>query len=170
MPAVIDATVGGASANSYGTQQEATTYFTEQSTSAAWGGATSDQQVRALITATRRIDESAFRGSKATTAQALQFPRCDVPDPDGSRGAFLGTISIPARLKRAQFKLAYEILAGTYGGGPTGLEPFARVVLGPLQVETRDGQNADALPDNVRREIQPYLLSGDGGVRLMKGG
>ena len=59
MAVVIDATVGGANANSYLTlaaAQEIIDGFVQDADVTAWASATTDQKNRALFTATQRLD------------------------------------------------------------------------------------------------------------------
>jgi hypothetical protein len=71
--ATIDATVGGASANSYVTLAAADTYFETTPESSTWSDKTNDAKNRALISATRWIDALTFYGDRCSTAQALKL-------------------------------------------------------------------------------------------------
>lgn len=112
MAATIDETVGGENANSYVTLAEADAFFEEQALSTAWDAAADDDKNRALISATRRLDQEDFRGvpvnsltGKASSdTQALQWPR--------SGAGFLKTV-IPEPIKRATMKLAYSFVDDT---------------------------------------------------------
>lgn len=77
MPLTIDATVGGASSNSYATSAQADTHALASvgPSAAAWAAKTADQKAQALITATREIDALPFIGQRSTTIQALEWPR-----------------------------------------------------------------------------------------------
>src|ERR1043166_138769 len=86
------ATVGGSTSNSYVTLAEAETYFGDRINSSVNGNWTNTsagvartdaEKSAALVTATRRIDEEQFRGHKASSSQALKWPRYDVYDEDG---------------------------------------------------------------------------------------
>ncbi len=57
MAATIDATLQGASANSYVTLAEANAYFETTPDDSTWTDKTDDQKNRALISANRFIDE-----------------------------------------------------------------------------------------------------------------
>jgi hypothetical protein len=71
----LDVTVGGATANSYISEVDASSYFDERLNVGAWTAAVSDDRARALISATRWVDTQWFKGDKATKEQALEFPR-----------------------------------------------------------------------------------------------
>ena len=62
MAATIDATIKGANANSYVTLTEANSYFETVPDSSTWTNKTDDQKNRALIAATREIDNLVFYG------------------------------------------------------------------------------------------------------------
>ena len=117
----IDATAGGASANSYLTLSDAQDIIDgliEDDDVVAWASATTDQKNRALYTAAQRIDRERFLGAKATDTQALEWPRTGVRRP----GTYINTYSvgfpfrittdyytdeeIPERVKKAQAVLA----------------------------------------------------------------
>ena len=85
MAVTIDATAGGADANSYITLSDAQDIIdgmVEDADVTAWGSATDDQKNRALYTATQRLDRERFLGARATDTQALQWPRTGVRKPD----------------------------------------------------------------------------------------
>lgn len=156
MAATIDATVGGAAANSYVTELEFSAWAETRQPSTAFDSATADERVRSLISATRRIDQERFRGERTGADQALQFPR------DGSD-------EIPARVKNAQMELAYQILSGAFTPDDSGLEGFLNVKVGPLDVTPNHGRRAGVLIESVRRDLAPYLVAGGNTVRLVRG-
>lgn len=167
MPASIDATVGGASANSYVTVAEADAYFEARLNVAAWDDATADQQIRALIQATRRIDAEDFRGEKANTAQALEWPRYNVLDRDGY---FYDEGVIPPVVKHAQCEMALALLASDSDAfADSGLEGFREAEIGPLRVVVAQGRPATKLPDIVSRLLRPVTEAGGASRRLPLG-
>lgn len=113
----LDATVGGASANSYVTVAAADTYLDTRLNAAAWNDELDvNQKERALIEATRELDRLPWKGRRVTDAQALAWPREDVPDPDATLAdpaqdfPFFADTVIPARVQDATFELALEFL------------------------------------------------------------
>lgn len=126
MPATIDATVGGASANSYETVAEAQAYFDTRLPVAGWDDA--DSQAVLLIMATRVLDALAqpfktffpaeggtpayyrvrrqWTGTPASTTQRLAWPRTGMLDQNGN--AILSTV-IPQALKDALSELAGQL-------------------------------------------------------------
>ena len=149
MAVTIDATAGGASANSYLTLSDAQDIvdgMVEDADVTAWASATTDQKNRALYTATQRLDRERFLGARATDTQALQWPRTGVRKPDTyvntyatgfpfriSEDYFTDT-EIPDQVKRAQVVLAVYLNNNKDGIGLSGLEDFKNVQIGSLNV------------------------------------
>ena len=100
----IDATVGGASANSYITLADANAIIeglVADDDVAAWDGSNTDNKNRALFTAAIRVDRERFLGARVTNTQALQWPRQGVRKPD----TYINTYSIgfPFRISTDYF-------------------------------------------------------------------
>jgi len=118
MALVIDATSAGTSSNSYITLADAEIYFESRLNITEWTAATDDEKNRALVTATRIIDQNSFVGYRYTTTQALKFPRTGVPDYDSV--VFVDGV-IPEPIKDAQCEIALAALtsdlaeSGSYG-------------------------------------------------------
>ena len=79
-------TPGGATDNSYATVDDGDTYFGDRLNSTEWINASNGNKEKALVTATRRIDEEQFYGGKSTGGQALKWPQ----DGDSSSDAMKG--------------------------------------------------------------------------------
>jgi hypothetical protein len=110
----LDTTIGGVSANSYASESVADDYFDERLNVAAWTDADADDRARALISATRWVDTLDFLGTKADTAQALQWPRSGVRDADSRFGSDIPDDEIPVAVTYATCEVALEFLnAGT---------------------------------------------------------
>jgi len=103
----LDATVGGATSNSYATEAEASAYFDNMLYADAWdcGGATTHE--KALVQATSILERLNYSGSKTDTIQVLQWPRSDTFDYDA---VLISSTTIPENLKKATYEIAYEIL------------------------------------------------------------
>lgn len=164
----LDATVGGISANSYVTVEEANTYFADRLHASAWTAFAGKEA--ALITASRLLDwELRFQGFKADSAQAMQFPRTDVTLSDGSE---LSTTIIPQEIKFAVFELALKSLTSdrTAESDLAGIE---QVKAGPLFVKATpagyESTQAKVIPDHIRKLLSDFILNGSMSVvRLMR--
>ena len=154
MAATIDATLQGASANSYVTLAEADAYFETVPDSSTWTDKTDDQKNRALISATRWIDALSFYGDRCTETQALKWPREDYKV-DGIK---LVCTLIPQQVKVATYELARafandtDSITGT--SGTSGL--YDEVELGELKVKYKDSSTTPGLINNIF-DVYPWL-------------
>lgn len=108
MTVTVVATVGSASANSYITVATADDLANLYLGTLNWTSASTDNKGRALIMATRYLDELSYIGERATSTQALAWPRSEAACGDWS----FTTSEIPQPIKQATFDLA-EALLGT---------------------------------------------------------
>lgn len=127
MPSAIDATVGGAAANSYELLAEATTYFDDRlPLDPPWSE--DDSGIRALLMATRGLEQFAtparllipesngiapyyrvarqWTGQPATTTQRLSWPRIGMYDRNGNE---IPSNVIPIELKWAESEFAGQL-------------------------------------------------------------
>jgi len=144
MPATIDATVGGASANSYLTISAADDIAATMLGTLAWTSATTDERTRALITATRGLDTLDWIGDRATTTQALDWPRSDA----SCGGIDYPDDEIPEAIEYSTFDLANALLTTptllqSPSGGSAALVPgvpnrdLRRLKLDVMELEWR---------------------------------
>lgn len=173
MPVTIEATVGGASSNSYLTLAEAqaiadSLILNDQIT--AWDAASTDTKNRALVNACWRIDRERFFGYRSSDSQALQWPRTNVKKPDQYRqyavtgfsspylnsqiGCYFLTDEIPDQIKKAQAILAIYLVSEPDALGLTGLEQFQSVSVGPLSVTPKQPQDPQLLPPLVEQYLR----------------
>ena len=123
----IDATVGGADANSYVTLAEMTAYAATQSWNATWTAYTQDKKEISLISATKWLDTLTYKGSRNATTQKLSWPRTGAT----FDGVTSSATAIPAQIKTAQMELSWQLLQdpdalitrGTAPQAPTWLRP-----------------------------------------------
>jgi hypothetical protein len=185
MAVTIDATAGGANANSYLTLSDAQDIvdgMVEDADVTAWASATTDQKNRALYTATQRLDRERFLGARATDTQALQWPRTGVRKPDTyvntyatgfpfriSEDYFTDT-EIPNQVKRAQVVLAVYLNNNKDGIGLSGLEDFKNVQIGSLNVtpDKTGAVGADRVPPLLERYLTGLRISGPGNIALKR--
>lgn len=171
MAATLDTTLKGETSNSYVDLTFAQARVDEYPSADAWAGATADEQTRSLIEATRVLDRLHWQGIRTSGIQALQWPRYGARNPDHGSDSGRTTLDaevIPARVKRAQVRLAYAILSGEFGGSESGLDGLEELKVGSIALKPRQVK-ADALPDAVRSEIAPLLAGGGSGFRLVRG-
>jgi hypothetical protein len=175
MPAAVDATVGGASANSYVTIAEADAYLVARLNAGAWEtDATADEKIRAVIEATRELDRLSWQGRRASTTQALAWPRYWVVDPDSPSAFNVDSTIIPQRVKDATCELALEFLrAGTTD--LAALDPTTGVIEKTVDVLTTRYAEPGMRPTGlaryprILRDIQPFLAGSSVQGRVARG-
>jgi len=174
--ATIDATLAGASANSYVTLAAANTYFETVPNSSTWTDKTDDQKNRALISSTRWINALSFYGDRCTETQALKWPR----DEYKVDGIDLSCTLIPDDIKVATYELARAFAndtdAITSTTGTTGIPD--EVELGELRVKYNKTSQTSGVINNVfdvypwlQTYLGPYCMGGAANyaVRLFRG-
>jgi hypothetical protein len=181
----IDATVGGASANSYLTLAAANSLIeglVQNDDVVAWASATDDQKNRALYSATQRIDRERFLGARATDTQSLQWPRTGVRKPDTYINTYavgfpfrittdyFTDTEIPDQIKKAQAELAVYLNNNKDGLGLSGLEDYKNVKIGNLDVTPNNygATGADRIPPMVERYFTGLRISGPGNIAVKR--
>lgn len=114
MAVTIIATAGASDANSYETLVEYAAYMDGRLNAGAFH-TDAESQKRSLVEATREIDTLVWVGRRATTTQALAWPRERAESPDAPVGVlYYDNDVVPERVKVATSELALEFLrAGT---------------------------------------------------------
>ena len=185
MAITIDATVGGASANSYITLSDANAIVEGlilDDDVTAWDGSSTDNKNRALYTAAIRVDRERFLGARVTDTQALQWPRTGVRKPDTYINTYatgfpfrittdyFTDTEIPEQVKKAQVILAVYLNNNRDGLGLSGLEDFKKVKLGSLDLEPNfyGSVGADRVPPLFERYFTGLRISGPGNVAIKR--
>jgi hypothetical protein len=183
MTVTVTATAGAANANSYLTVAQADDLADDYLSTLKWSSATTDNKGRALIMATRYLDQLDWIGSRASTTQALDWPRTDA---ECGEWSFSNTV-IPDPIKQACFDLAEALLTtptllSTTGPGNAELIPgipnaslkSARVDV--IAVDFKDGavpssRNALNVVPSLRQTLGCLCTSvpvGTGNVRVVR--
>jgi len=149
-------------ANSYCTVAEANTFNNQRPFGTAWLAVGVEDKKRALIMATRLLDEHIDWNGQSVKShnlslsdsdrQALAWPRSGVTDPDGYA---VDQDTIPQWLKDTTGELARFI-----SGEDRTLDPstagFGRIELGSLKLEIDSGDRSGVLPRGVIHMVAPY--------------
>jgi hypothetical protein len=109
---VVEDGSGKSDANSYCSVVDATTYNNNVNQSTTWENATTSEQENALIVGTQYLDieyARRWRGMKASSTQALAWPRAGGSDDDGYT---IDSDVVPEKLKDACAELALRVLLG----------------------------------------------------------
>jgi hypothetical protein len=154
--ATIDATLKGASANSFVTLAEANAYFETTPDDSNWVDKTDDQKNRALISATRFIDDFEFYGDRCTTTQALKWPRKEYK----VDGIELVCTLIPDEVKVATFELARALANNTTAlTGSKGTDgTYQEVKLGDLEVKYNENSLNPGMVNTIL-DVFPWVTS-----------
>ena len=156
MAATIDATLQGASANSYVTLAETDADFETVPNDSDWSNKTDDQKNRYLISATRYLDGLGFFGTRCSTTQALSWPRRDYT----VDGVEITCTLVPDEIKVAAFELARALannpnaLIGSKGTDGVPQE----VKLGDLEVKYNTKTQASTMVNNIF-DVFPWLTA-----------
>lgn len=168
MALVLDATVGGANANSYETVVEAQTYMDGRIAVAEWDDA--DLQAALLVMATRQMDvmfaqspnrilmrpanQSAYyltarqwTGAPASDTQALAWPRTGMKD---RLGRDIPSNVIPIELKNAVAEFAAQLAkADRTLDNDVIVQGLTSVKAGSVSLSFKDAIEAQVIPDAV---------------------
>lgn len=173
MAIVIDASVGGASSNSYCTLAEAETYHDSRLHNEDWTTGTDANKNIALVWATRLLDEWVdWNGSKVEfmDEQVLRWPRYNVQDRDGED---FDSDIIPQFLKDATAELGKDLLAEdvTADADTKGYSQMKIDVLS-FTIDKTDRDATTVLSDTVQSMVEPYGVirsrGSSGSVELLR--
>lgn len=150
----LDATVGGANANSFMTRARADALAADMLYIAGWTAASSAQKDQALVSATQQITAvTCWTGGVATGTQALPWPRTGMVN---RNGAAIANDVIPLELEMATLAAANLLLtsgANIPGENEAAVQGLDRVKAGPIEVAFKD----DIMPAPYREHpAAPY--------------
>ena len=185
MAITLDATVGGANANTYITLDDANAIiegFVLSDDNAAWDNSTTDNKNRALFTAAQRIDREKFLGARVSDTQALEWPRSGVRKPDTYTNLYglsfpnrlvadyYTDTEIPERVKKAQVVLAVYLNNNRNGLELSGLEDFAAVSIGNINVTPRffGAVGIDRIPPIVDHYLKGIRIGGRANLSIKR--
>jgi hypothetical protein len=152
----IDATPGGASADSFISLADADAYHSTDQihTNVAWSALSTASKEAALKMATRIIDTMSFLGQRVSISQALSWPRQFAL----FDGIYLDATTVPDRVQWATAELA-NWLAVEDRAAPSAGNKLSRVAVGSIEVEFRQtaaGILSD-MPDTVVKFLRPLV-------------
>jgi hypothetical protein len=156
----LDATVGGESANSYVDLTKANEYMAGRLHTEPWKTGSTVKE-KALRQAARILDRYVeWRGVKTEEAQAMQWPRQYVPDPDyrtvdaldfyvDAGDYFIPKDEIPQRIKDAQCELALHLLSQDTQAVPDTAGYSQINVEGAVSLSVDKADRIDVIPRHV---------------------
>lgn len=149
----LDATAGGASANSYATVSEGDSYHNAHLYATDWTGASSPDKEKALQMATRLLDERvSWDGAKETSTQALRWPRSGVTDLDGYS---IAAGVVPQEIKNATIEFARNLIATDTTGNADG-KGLTSMSVGSISMTFDKADTADVLPSIVQEMLRGW--------------
>lgn len=174
---VVEDGTGKSTANSYATAAEGDTYHDKHYYATDWTGATTGNKEKALMMATRLIDENyQFKGTKKVYTSALQWPREAAIDPDrrdvvyspldNVLGPYFDSTIVPQILKDATIELARMLINADRTTDPQGQGMDTLSVGGALTINF-------SKPDDKRPiipELVQTMLAKLGSLIGLKGG
>lgn len=160
---MIDATVGGASANSFADMAYATAYFAARLYSEAWQTAQSPERETALLTAAAEMSKLDYLGRRVNDTQALPWPRVSVQKPD--LYAYYDQTEIPKQIKDAQCEWTIALLESQDMGSPLG--NVTSLTLGPIKVDLKKSAQKQ-LPVKAAQLLRGLALNLSG-VPIVRG-
>jgi hypothetical protein len=151
MALALVSTPGAASANVFCTLAEAEAYMETLVFPGSWSTATETQKQAALVQAARLMGSLPWKGQKATSTQALSWPRYGMEDADGYA---IDSVIIPQAIKDANAEFAMRLLAKDRAAdGKTGMSVGS--------IRTSD-KHRSLFPPSVTDLVRVFLTAGYG--------
>lgn len=134
---------------------------------------------KALIMATRYLDQMMYLGERTTDTQKLSFPRMFLVDPDATavywgqqlrlRTDYFDENVIPDRILFATYELAFRLLSDPELAGDPTVRQFRNVSIdGVLSVTFNENALPRAIDRNIMNYIGPLLKSGGNSSVLLR--
>lgn len=147
----LDPTVGGTSANSYLSRDEANTYFADRLHADKWNDASDATKDAALVTATLMIDRRVcFTGTSVSETQARRWP---IEGHVTRNGYSIPSDEIPLDLKHATAELALYLLNAEDEDASQPSEVAEEGLIGikvaSVELKFKDGVESVSIPSNV---------------------
>ncbi len=138
-----------ASADSYISQADADTYFTNHDDPSDWTGATSALKDSALRFAVMTMDGMfEWSGAVQSSTQVLGWPRTSAEDAEGRA---IASSTIPQRIKDAQCELAVQHIGSPINAALDRGGDVRRERAGPVEVEYSEGAAAEQVKPLIER-------------------
>ena len=165
MAPALDATLAGATSNSYVDLAEAVVIARNIPGGDDWIALTDDEKIYSLIAATALLETLQYRGEVCTMTQRLKWPRKGVD----CEGRPFDCTAIPYKIKEAEVMLAMQMAkdpGGIIGGGGVDNSPAGtftkRQKLGDLEIEYAQfsnsvGSNCDDCNEPLAYQKFPWL-------------
>ncbi|MBT2333619.1 hypothetical protein J7E49_06840 [Variovorax paradoxus] len=170
MTLIVEDGTGKADAESYCSVAFATTYHAARG-NAAWGALATDalreQALRRATDFMVEVYRSQWAGTRLTVAQALDWPRYDVPMRDapggyGSWPAFYPQDDVPVAVQRACAELALR--AASVPLAPDVGAQVTEKKVGPIEIKYAEGTRQSTFFRAADLLLRPFLINGGGSM------
>jgi hypothetical protein len=164
MSLITETGTAAANAESYCSVAFATEYHAARG-NGAWAALTNEameQMLRRATEAMLALYRERWKGVRATSTQALDWPRLDVVVDTYARAAD----EVPVEVQKACAILALKAISGDLDPDPTAAVKRKRV--GPIDVEYYEPAQAMRLHRAVTDLLRPFLTGGDMNIRLFR--
>jgi hypothetical protein len=150
---VVETGSASPTSNSYASVADGNAYHASHLYASAWHQANDAQKEKALIWATRLIDENVeWTGFQSQDGQALQWPRHGA----GDRGGFvIDSNEIPRALKDATAEMA-RLMLGEDRTAEDDTRGFSMIKAGSVTVNIDKSDRTDIIPKTVARMVSPF--------------
>jgi hypothetical protein len=173
---------GLANANSYADVADGDAFHEAHLYAADWTGASTGTKTAALVFATRLIDAHyQFRGFKAHSAQALQWPRDFARDDDAlsapvfggliARAEYFASDVVPKVLRDATIETARELIKDDRSSDPDGEGLASLALTGTLSIFFDKSDRRPVIPHVAQAmlsKLGEYLNRRSGTARLVR--
>ena len=155
---IVDANIRSATFNCYISLEQATAYMERRLYATPWNDATPEDRVKALLTATLKLDELFdWEGYRLDAHQPLDWPRYEVYNEDGY---WEDSDQIPAQIQRATIELALSLLSeNRFLREDPETVGLKKVKAGPVEIEFDNEDRPTFTPDAVDRLVAHYVKS-----------
>jgi len=155
MAFTFDATVKGATANSYVSVEDADDYFSGNIFNSSWIQLSNTEKEQYLVFSTNRLETELYSGIPTTDTQALAMPRKGVLDVN--RINYLDEDTIPTRFKNAVLELVMQYIQEYKEESPTFSKQdqarMSAIELGPITATLRNNKE-HSLSDLIKRHLR----------------
>lgn len=166
MALVVEDGTGKSDAESYISVTDADTYFSNRG-NATWTALTTaakEQSLRKAADFMGQLYRERWAGVRVKSAQALDWPRYDVPRRD--YGDYYSSTAVPEEVKRACAELAYKASSETLA--PDLGAPVTSKTVGPISITYAAGARQHKVYRAVENLLAPLLKSSGSMIRVVR--
>ncbi len=153
-------TIGSSSYEVYDTVANCNAYLNAKLSTSPWDGTGTDDDMRAMVMATRILERLRWQGAKTVSSQLLEFPRDGLVDKDGLTVTD-GTTPQEILDGFCELTLAIRKDPSLYDRLISGAPPLRSASAGSVSVEWSGAATTNGvLPDAAQALVYPFLNRG----------